>query len=274
VGADVLGASGGYPILWCHGGLSSRLDARAIDGAAERVGATIISIDRPGIGTATTGPSESVAGWAHLALAEMTRLGHDHFSAAGWSAGGPYALACAAAAPGRVDGVATVASMHPLSDDNYRRELAMMLDRVLFRWSADHPRWARVLVRAGSLAPDRMVMGNVMKSAVEVERPILRAQAPVVLAFLREATRNGPSGVVDDYARLAADWGFDLADVKCPVTVWHGTDDPLVPIAHGRDLADKVASARFVELSGRGHFLPFTDAFDILGDLVKRARTG
>lgn len=210
----------------------------------------------------------SVVGWAETALAEMTRLGHDHFSVAGWSAGGPYALACAAADPGRVDGVATIASMHPLADDRYRRELGMLLDRVLFRWAVDHPRWARMLVRAGSLAPERVVIGNVVKSAVEVERHRLRAEAPMVLAFLREATRNGPSGVVDDYARLAADWEFDLATVECEVTLWHGSDDPLVPISHGRDLAAKLPSGRFEEIRGRGHFLPFTDAERIITDLI------
>jgi len=273
VGVELLGVSGGYPILWCHGGLSSRLDARVIAVAADRAGVAVVSIDRPGVGSAPTRSAMSVADWAQTALLEMTRLGHDHFSVAGWSAGGPYALACAAADPGRVDRVATIASMHPLVDDRYRRELGMMLDRVLFRWAVDHPRWARLMVWVGSLTPDRVVIGNVVRSAVEVERHCLRAEAPVVLAFLREATRNGPSGVVDDYARLSADWGFDLGAVQCHVTLWHGTDDPLVPISHGRDLARKLSAAKFEELSGRGHFLPFTDAATIISDLVDRTGT-
>jgi len=271
VGVELLGDSNGYPILWCHGGLSSRLDAVALNEAATAAGAAIVSLDRPGIGTSARRSHITVADWAEMALAEMTRQGHQRFSVAGWSAGGPYALACGAAGTGRVDRVATVASMHPLVDDRYRRELGMRFDRVLFRWAVGHPGRARMLVRVGSHAPDRMVMSDVMKSSVEAERMMLRANSRLILDFVGESTRCGVGGVVDDYARLAVDWGFDLASVECDVTLWHGSDDPLVPVAHGRDLADRLEKARFEELHGRGHFLPFTDGSRIIADLVDPA---
>jgi len=268
MGVELTGDPAGYPILWCHGGLSSRLDALSMQKAAEVVGIAIVSIDRPGIGTSAKRPHTSVFDWTEVALKEMTIRGYERFSVAGWSAGGPYALACAAAAPDRVEKVATIASMHPLEPDRYRTELGMKLDRVLFKWAVEHPKRARAMVRVGSLAPDWMVINDVLKSAVPAEREILRSHSGLINRFLDESTRIGCDGVVDDYARLAADWGFNPGSVECGVTIWHGTDDPLVPVGHGRDLASLIPNGEFRELPERGHFLPFTNAVEILQDLL------
>ncbi len=270
MGVELTGDPAGYPVLWCHGGLSSRLDALSVGPAAEAAGVAIVSIDRPGIGTSVRRSEQSVADWPQVALKEMSRLGHERFAVAGWSAGGPYALACAAAAPDRVEKVATIAAMHPIDDDRYRRELGMRLDRILFKWSVDRPRMARMLVRAGSHAPDWMIINDVIKMTVGAERQLMRARSSLVVDFIREATRCGCEGVVHDYARLATDWGFELSSVSCPVTVWHGVDDPLVPLDHGRKLAGRLPNGRFEPLTDRGHFLPFTDATGILHDLTRQ----
>jgi len=267
MGVESTGDPTGYPVLWCHGGLSSRLDVLPLKEAAKALGVALVSIDRPGIGTSARRRDVTVADWPQVALREMSRLGHERFAVAGWSAGGPYALACAVAAPDRVEKVVTIASMHPITDDRYRRELGMRLDRELFRLAADHPTLAKTLVRVGSHMPAWMIMNDVMKASVESERQHLRARSALIVDFIREATRCGCEGVVHDYARLGTEWGFDLEAVSCPVTVWHGVDDPLVPVDHGRDLASLIPTANFRPLADRGHFLPFTDAVAILTDL-------
>lgn len=271
MGVELTGDQSGYPILWCHGGLSSRLDALSVTRAAEAVGAAVVSIDRPGIGTSAKRPDMSVAEWTGIAMREMTNQGHERFSVAGWSAGGPYALACAAAAPDRVERVATIASMHPIDAPRYLSELGMKLDRLLFKWAVDHPARARALLRVGSSTPEWMVINDVLKSSVPAERQILRAHSKLINRSLKEATRSGGEGVVHDYARLAADWGFDMGSIECEVTLWHGSDDPIVPVGHGRDLAARLPKGEFRELAERGHFLPFTDAAAILGGLVSPA---
>jgi pimeloyl-ACP methyl ester carboxylesterase len=47
-----------------------------------------------------------------------------------------------------------------------------------------------------------------------------------------------------------------LASVRTPTLVIHGTADPLVPIAGGRDTAESVPGAEFLEIEGMGHDLP------------------
>ena len=46
-------------------------------------------------------------------------------------------------------------------------------------------------------------------------------------------------------------WGFDVAGIDVPVSIWQGGDDLMVPGAHGRWLAEHVAGAEARLLPGR-----------------------
>ena len=58
----------------------------------------------------------------------------------------------------------------------------------------------------------------------------------------------------------------DLAGL--PVLVVHGTDDPLLPVEHGRALAAAIPGARLLEIEGMGHQLPPEPAWDRFVDAV------
>ena len=60
----------------------------------------------------------------------------------------------------------------------------------------------------------------------------------VMIASLREAARLDLAGYADDLIALRKEWGFALADVTGPVSILHGRNDLLVPVAHGRYLAE------------------------------------
>lgn len=47
-----------------------------------------------------------------------------------------------------------------------------------------------------------------------------------------------------------------LAAVRAPTLVIHGADDPLVPVAAGRDTAEAIAGAELLIIEGMGHDLP------------------
>lgn len=47
-----------------------------------------------------------------------------------------------------------------------------------------------------------------------------------------------------------------LPRITCPTLVIHGTADPLVPLACGRDTADRIPGARFEAIEGMGHDWP------------------
>ena len=59
--------------------------------------------------------------------------------------------------------------------------------------------------------------------------------------------------VADDGTAFLADWGFDLADIRLPVKVWHGHHDQFVPVQHGQWLAANIPGAQ-ADISDRdGH---------------------
>jgi pimeloyl-ACP methyl ester carboxylesterase len=54
----------------------------------------------------------------------------------------------------------------------------------------------------------------------------------------------------------AGDRRPELARIRTPTLVIHGTRDPLLPIAAGRDTARHIPGARLLEIEGMGHDLP------------------
>lgn len=104
VGVWRFGRIGGWPLVWCHGGLSCGLEARYLDEAGRECGADIIATDRPGIGRSATWTMAAIAEWPQTVAQVVDTLHIGEFAVAGWSAGGPHALACAAIMPTRVRG--------------------------------------------------------------------------------------------------------------------------------------------------------------------------
>ncbi|RHZ52341.1 hypothetical protein CDV55_103428 [Aspergillus turcosus] len=93
------GSLTGRPIFYLHGLPGSRLEAAGFDELGQELGARVIGVDRPGIGWSSPHPGRRLLDHPkdidHLAK----HLELDEYSVLGISAGGPYALACAAALP-------------------------------------------------------------------------------------------------------------------------------------------------------------------------------
>ena len=70
----------------------------------------------------------------------------------------------------------------------------------------------------------------------------------------------------------AGDRRRELARVRAPTLVIHGTQDPLLPIAAGRDTARYVIGARLLEIEGMGHDLPPALTPQIVDAIAKHCR--
>ncbi len=63
-----------------------------------------------------------------------------------------------------------------------------------------------------------------------------------------------------------------LSQVKAPVLVVHGVDDPLIPPGNGRQVAAAVPGARLLEIEGMGHNLPERFWPQVIDAIVENAR--
>lgn len=97
-------------------------------------------------------------------------------------------------------------------------------------------------------------------------------------ALLRQAIERDlersyhPTGFARQYAAILGTYDRrpHLRKLTIPATVIHGIDDPLVPIAGGRDTAENIPGAELIEIEGMGHNMP-PEIFDRLIDAIETA---
>jgi pimeloyl-ACP methyl ester carboxylesterase len=111
--ALVGGPDDALPLVF-HTGTPSGLvwNAPLAEAAAAR-GLRTVLYARPGYGGSTPQPGRLVADAAADVDKILERIGADEFVTAGWSGGGPHALACAALLPVRCLAAATIAGVAP-----------------------------------------------------------------------------------------------------------------------------------------------------------------
>jgi pimeloyl-ACP methyl ester carboxylesterase len=77
------------------------------------------------------------------------------------------------------------------------------------------------------------------------------------------------AGVLRQFAAIVADGDRRplLRTIRAPAQVLHGDADPMLPIAHGHDLARQLSGARFERIEGWGHDLP-TPLWPVFADRI------
>lgn len=270
LGLAEYGDPAGEPVLYFHGVLGSRHEGRLLGPPARALGLRILALERPGYGRSSPAPADGLRSWAGAVAGVMDALGVGRAALVGVSGGGPFALACAAALPGRVRALSLVGSLAPL-----RPGLPWLpLVRRYFALARRLPGLVRPGV--GLLVPwlrrdplgflDRFTRGTPPVDRQALAGPEAR---DLFALSLPEAVRQGGAGVARDLRLLTRPWDLDPAEVQVPVALWHGEADRTVPVALGRDLAAALPRARPCFLPGEGHFsLPIGRCGEILTDLA------
>lgn len=248
--------------------------------AARVRGLRVVQIARPGYERSTPRPGRRVADVAGDTTAVMEYLGSETFVTAGWSGGGPHALACAALLPGRCLAAASVAGAAPYEADGTEG-----LD-----WTAgmgpENVEEFGAALRGGEALTEflereaedlREITGEDVASSLgglvsAVDVAALTGEfADYLAAGLRAAIRDGVAGWRDDDLAFVTDWGFGF-EAETKVAIWQGDQDRMVPFAHGKWLARHIPGARRHLLRGEGHLSLTVNAIDrILDDLLDLA---
>ena len=268
------GPTDGVPFVFHHGTPGAGLHLDAFTDAASTRGLRTVMYSRPGYGSSTSHPGRSVADAAADVAAILDALGADTFVTAGWSGGGPHALACSALLGPRCRAAVTIAGAAPadgdgldfldgMADENVEEfTLAMKGADALDEWmSAVGGIFAQV---QGSDVAESL--GGLLS---EVDKRFLTDEfADYLAASIRTGLASGTAGWRDDDLAFVKPWGFDLDDVG-RVAVWQGNEDRMVPFSHGQWLAKRIPGAESRLREDEGHLSIASGRFgEILDDLL------
>jgi pimeloyl-ACP methyl ester carboxylesterase len=247
VNIDDVGDPAGTAVVYLHGGGDSRLSRHPDDSIAASLGVRLLAADRCGPAV----PGRTLRAWAEELVAALPV---DRFAVVGWSAGGPHALAVAAVAPERVTRVALVGSM-PTPEGV--RELPRDVQNVM-RLARFSPRIAARGLEAWGRRPTPPTGDGSTDEAYARGRV--------------ESFRDGGLWLARELAYLGRPWGFGLAEVRAPVTLWWGERDTVCPPSIGRDYEQRLPNATLRMVDGT-HQLLFSHWREILLDVSAGART-
>lgn len=268
------GAPEGKAVFWFHGTPGARTQIPpGAPGIARRHGLRIIAIDRPGTGGSSHDGRRTLLSWASDVARVADTLGIERFAAVGLSGGGPYVLACAHQLAERMAVGVSLGGLGP----------TVGRDRA--------PGIPALLSRAGrALTVARTPIGSAMSAAVRPFRPLLSpafdlyarfgarvdrqvlehpAMRAMFTADLEVVMAGGVRGIMQDLALFTRPWAFSPRDIRVPIRLWHGTADPVVPLAHSEHLAALVPDSRLFVLPDLGHFAGFANLQAVLDDMME-----
>jgi pimeloyl-ACP methyl ester carboxylesterase len=251
------GASAGAPLLFFHDAPGSRMQRHPDRGIAQRLGMRVIHLERPGYGMTSTKSKNSLRGWAADIADFADRAEIQSFSIAATGAGAPYALACAALLPQRVRRVALAASYVEAALLEQHTERRLRIKLWLARQAPSLLRIvlqknARRAARDPDLYVDRLLRRLPASDASVLREPAVRART---MRDLPEAYRQRTQGLRLDLDVLARPWNLPLDTIACPVALWHGSADPIVPLVAAEALAQTLPRAILHRVEGGGHWL-------------------
>ena len=273
----VEGPDDALPLVLHHGTPGGAVGYPPVTGAATGRGLRTLQYSRPGYGASTPHPGRRVADAAGDVIALLDAIGADEFVTAGWSGGGPHALACAALLPGRCRAAATIAGVAPHNAaglDWLAGMGAENLDEFGAAVAGEKDLTAYLEQAAAGLTavqPAEVVaaFGDLLSTADQ--QALTGGFADYLAESCRHAVSTGIAGWRDDDLAFVTDWGFPLDNLLFPVAVWQGDQDRMVPFTHGQWLAAHVSRATPHLIPGQGHLTLIDNFATVLDDLLQQS---
>lgn len=272
---QVSGPTDGVPMLFHHGTPGSVVPVRSLARAAAARGLRLVTYSRAGYGASARNRGRTVADVVPDVEAVLDHLGADRCVVAGWSGGGPHALATGVRLPERVAGVLCIAGVAPWRADGLDF-LAGMGEQNIEEFGAavegEEP--LRTYLEAAAVDLRDPSPADIVRELSTVLPPVDVAAltdefGADTAAGFAEALRTGVDGWLDDDIAFTRDWGFSLDELAVPTFIWQGSEDLMVPFAHGQWLAENVRNAVVHLKTGEGHLSLALGALDrMLDDLV------
>jgi len=255
----------GLPVLFFHGNLNSREFAPCWNVTQDETAACnvrLIQVDRPGYGGSDFPATDELRTYSNFArdVGEFVEhLGLTKLCVAGFSSGGPHALACASkeAPPSLLERLLAVTLIS--SDAPYKELNPEVVQRI---YGLSPPITIEMAMKATEMNVENM------RDAYSLMTK--RERKEIALRDLETALQQGIRGPAFDMILETGDWGFEIGEIEKPVRLWHGKADSDVPFLAAEFLHGKLKKNdrfKFFAIEGESHTLIRRKWKEILEDL-------
>lgn len=265
----------GHPVLYFHGSPSSRLEPHLYgDDLFSHFGLRIIAPDRPGMGQSDFQSGRGFSDWPKDVLVLANALDLEKFSVLGNSGGCGYAAACASSIPERLRAVAIVSGAWRMDLPEAMHNLPPQL-RLLWNLARQAPfllspmlRMMRNAFKAGR----EQIMAQQKKGLPPSDYAVMEqpGRLEAFVEMFNEAMSQGVKGPVWDMRLYVREWDFDLEEIAFPLHLFHGEQDPQVPIALVRRIMRSLPDARLITYPEDGHLSTFTNHIGEIAEALTR----
>ncbi|KAK5701863.1 hypothetical protein LTR97_004681 [Elasticomyces elasticus] len=242
---QISGAKDGFPFVFIHGTPGAYPTLSGLKAVCEKKNVKLITFSRAGYGGSTRHRGRRVIDGVADTKALLEHLGVQECIVGGWSGGG--------AAPFDGEGLDFLAGQ---GEDNVEEFRAAMKGEEEIQKFCE-------AARPGLQQADAAGIVEEMSSILpEVDKRALtenKTMGDDIAASFREAFKVSADGWIDDDLEFVQPWGFDFSEIKTPVYLYQGSEDKMVPFAHGQWLASHLPRQGLTEhlLDGEGHISIF-----------------
>ncbi len=268
------GKNDGFPVLYFHGIPSSCLEPSMIgEDLFLRHNLRIISASRPGMGKSDPSKYRTFMDWTGDAAALADHLKLKKFAILGFSGGAPYTLACALKIPERLTSAVIVSGAGQMNQPEVKKNLSLR-NRIF--WSvADKLPFLLPFVlnrmRKYRQMPDAAILARAEKNMPKADFATFRQKDRLAFSKkgMEETFRNTGDAVADVRLPLGP-LGFNLNDIRFPLTFFHGRQDNTVPVEVVEWMVPRIPGARLVTYPNDGHLSTICDHFDEIAWVLKK----
>tara|TARA_B100000989_G_C19531762_1_gene470424 strand:+ start:6859 stop:7722 length:864 start_codon:yes stop_codon:yes gene_type:complete len=246
----------GTPILFFHGFPGSRLEAIHMHKPATKLGCRLISIDRPGMGLSDFKQGATIVSWADDIMHFTDKLGIKDFSIIAHSGGTPFAAACAYHLNHRVNHIALVSGIAPPTHPHYT--LGMKKEHLIANTLIKYAPWLTgIMMKMTQNLLDKPEKLNqqLLSRLCQVDYEIFMNDETKeqIINATKEAFKQGIKGPAHEMKLLFKPWGFELNNIHCPASIWHGKLDNQAPISHAQIYKSLIPDAQLMLIDNQGH---------------------
>jgi pimeloyl-ACP methyl ester carboxylesterase len=261
------GRPDGRPLLYFHGCPSCRLEPLLLgDDVFARAGVRVIAPDRPGVGRSSFQRGRGFADWPEDLRRLTDALGLERFAVLGNSGGAAYAAVAAARMPDRLTSAVIVSGAWQMNSPEVAQRLPRF-NRLV--WSlARHCRPAlMVLLKSMARSTRKTPAAELSEMRQHLAPADFEAFAgpgrlQAMQAATRECLHRGARGAAWDMGLYVRPFDFAVAEVRMPITLFHGSQDRNVPLELVQAVLPELSGARLVVYPHEAHLSTLCNHID------------